>query len=472
MPRSVEHPALFGTDGFRGRFTTEQGPGCMNEETIKMLASIAYRALQQAPDSNSGNLFIVGRDTRPSGSMLKRAATIGLMSAGAKVIDVGVLPTPAILRAAKHFEATGAIAITASHNPVQDNGFKVSTGPDKLSTEAAQDIDRKYWGAVDMGDHSTAGHYDRLGIVKYHPEYEQTYIKDVVDAIEQEFGSLPLYGHNLVIDGGYGAASSPAPNVFELLGAQVHPFACDTSQPINDGAGATNLDGVKEYIKSLPQDINDGRFLGALSFDGDADRVMGLSGGPDYRIIDGNMVMELRSKNQIGVVGTEYTNPASIHRIRQQGRFVLCPNGDIHVTKALRDLQNSDPKWRFGGEFTGHHVDLNWLSSGDGIYTGAWLAAYTASQGKTFRDIANELPLWPETMHKLHISDKSILDRPEIQGELHHVRQQLGNMGALVIRFSGTEANTLRIWGSAESRENLSLIDNLASRIMSTKEAA
>lgn len=447
----INRKALGGTDGFRGEATNAYGPGLMNLETV---AGLSYALTLRQNGGKGGGLVVVGRDTRPSGPELMSAATSGVLEAGADVLSLGVAPTPAVLRSVNKYGAIAGIVITASHNPYTDNGWKGTIGCDKPYGQEVKDIDDLYWDQVESGLVVPTTNAE----VNVHPEIIGEYIEDVAVYIESEFGEMPLQDSIFVTDTANGAAMNVAPKVLRRLGAIVEEFASDGSAPINQGTGATDLSGVQKFLMERPELVRDPRFRGVLANDGDGDRMIGMGVSFDnagmmvFSELDGNRVTELLSTGQPGVVATEYANNASIERVRASGAgFELCPNGDVEVTRALRRLG-----WVRGGEFTGHHVDLNWLSSGDGILMSAWVAAYTAKNNTTIDAVNASLPLWPEKMRKLTVkkgmgtialADEAVMEAISVS------TQEVGEGLRFVVRESGTERDAMRIWGVGRNKD-------------------
>ena len=439
---------LLGTDGFRGVFEDTDRPGGMNPSTVAELTCALTSMQLEAGETGS---FVVGMDTRYFNPRLEQAAVSGAKSAGIKERDIlrlGIAPTPAILRTAQQHGAIAAVALTASHNPAKYGGWKGTIGSDKPSPEQAREIEDRYWSRVKSGLVVPLMHDYRRSA-----EHLEAYIKDVVVSIEEIFGERPLTNKLFVVDTAYGAANIATPAVLEALGAKVERFANDTSHPINEGAGATNLDGVRQFLREHPELVQDERFVGALVNDGDADRFLGVgahignSDEMEFSTLDGNRVLELLAENEVGVVGTDYTNDASVLRIQKSGtEFEFCRNGDTNVTLALR--AHGDP-WRIGGEFTGHHVDLGWLSSGDGVRTAAFVAALAAKRNATLMELCDDLPLFPEKMRTIELAPavgKLILSHPDIAPLLKPTLEDEAQGFRNHCRPSGTEPK-FRIWG-------------------------
>lgn len=442
---------LGGTDGVRGIANTGTTAGDMNPRTVFALSlSLAELAMERS-DSTT---IIVGEDSRNCNRYLSPAAIAGALAAGATVEWLGLSPTPATLRAAQRSKAAAAISMSASHNSAEYGGWKGTLGPDKPYGDEILHISNRAWKFL---DNSLA-----VPLLKKHAmtqlekrEHIRGYMLDAVRKIEEEFGQSPLEDKVFVIDGAQGAAREITPRLFKWLGATVHRFACDGMTPINEECGATDLSGVQKYVleKRLYADPN---FMGVIANDGDGDRIIGAypylddEQTPHLDVIDGNRLLELMAKGQPGVVGTHYTNDASVERIRKAGsNFEFCDNGDVAVTRSLQQHG-----WRIGGEFSGHLVDREWLSSGDGILEGAWLAAYASRNNVSFHDLAQQLPLYPEKMRKIQLQSNvknfdRILDNLRRTLEVNETDQ--AQSFRQITRQSGTEP-VIRIWGVGKTQ--------------------
>lgn len=446
----MNHTSLGKTDGFRDYFTDQEGPGLMNPETIAGLT----HALAGLTCGENGGIVVVGMDNRPLNKPLELAAIAGAQAANAEVVRLGVAPTPLVLRTADFLGADAAVILTASHNPPKYGGWKGTLGSDKPYGDQVEAIDSGYWQQVDSG---LTLPVEPFSDVTFRPEFIDRYINDVVADVTAEFGEQPLAGKLFVVDTANGAAMNVTPIVLERLGAIVERFACDGLGPINEGCGAAELDGVEDYLKAHPELVSDSRFVGALTNDGDADRFIGVgatignNGNMTFETLDGNRVIELIALGEPGVVATEYANDGSKRRVESQGVvYELCPNSDVEVTNALRQHQKRGEDWSRGGEFTGHHVDLRWLSSGDGVRMAAWVAAFASTRSTTIAEICQTMPLWPDKMRKLQLrsgmgvaalADKAVKDTIEVSAD-----EQASGL-RFVVRESGTEKDAMRIWG-------------------------
>jgi phosphoglucosamine mutase len=455
----LEQPLLGGTDGWRAIATDEPGSGRMNREGV---AGMTYAFVGRQLDQGMEGPVVVARDTRASGGPLSQAAIAGALAQGVEVIDLGVFPTPAAQRFASKVGASVTAMLTASHNPAKYNGLKLMIGNAKPDKAEVRSTSNDYWKQVESGlviplDLANQGRETR---VDAREEYIQDIVDDIIKAFPNESGKLPLEGKFFVVDGANGAAMGITPEVFERLGARVERFCCDGSRPINENCGAARLDGLKEFLASRPDITSDRNFIGAIANDGDADRFMGIGLANGRRFmginltsdklmeITGNHVMEAMAKHprQPGVVGTIYTNSGMTERLQVAGiDFEYCDNGDTYVTNALLAKQAAGKHWTRGGEFTGHLIDTEWLTSGDGVHAAAWFAAWAVQQGATFGDICKDMPMWPEEMLSVELDSPvkgNILDYEPVrvatdEAEAEGLRS--------VTRASGTEP-VVRVW--------------------------
>ena len=468
-----ERVLLGGTDGFRGEATMKPGAGLINPETF---AGATFALIEYQRQHGVSGPLVTARDTRPSSEALHAAVNAAGLEAGIEVISLDVVPTPAAQKIAYELSAMATVVVTASHNPYGDNGWKGMLGiskPDKTAVQAISDI---YW---DLVDAHWAIPLDRKDGITYRPDKIAWYSDAVVKDIEREFGKQPLAHKLFVVDGAYGAAQQFTPAILRRLGADVEEFSCDGTGIINDGCGAANLVGVKNFLASERglQIVTDPRFVGAVANDGDADRMLGVgarfdtTGALHIVELSGNHVMEALAEGQPGFVGTLYTNTATQRRI---GNMEICPNGDMYVTQALLRRQGDPHPWRRGGEFSGHYVDLDWLTSGDGVRFAAWYAAYVATNDKTFADIYDELPMWAEVMDKVKFPDAvkdTIMENPAVQAAIKKAEAELGDSGRIVIRPSGTEP-LVRVWGEAENEDKIKRVVAELVNVVRSKAAA
>ena len=464
-------PVLGGTDGFRALATQERGPGLMNPETI---AGLTAALLEHQTEAGVEGPVVIAQDTRPSGDALRTAAMTAALSQGIDVIDLDVAPTPAAQKIAARVGAMATVVLTASHNPWQYNGWKGMLGSRKPNGQEVSDISQRYWRQQTSGFATPIG--SSLHRVERSHDLER-YVDSVVADITSEFGELPLKDALFVIDGAYGAGQIVTPDVFRRLGARVEKFSCDGTGNINDGCGAANLSGLQDYLEHRPDITKDPTFIGALANDGDADRVMGIGLDESGNLVDitGNHIMHAMAlyPRQPGIVGTEYSNSAIATALHAHGvEFEHCSNGDVHVTEALRAKQAAGYGWTRGGEFTGHLIETEWLGSGDGVRNSAWYAAYAVSQGKTFGQLHEGLPLWPERMARIELPAGHTVDLGSSRFLQHAVQRAIDSGARPIVRASGTEP-VIRVWAEAPDE---ALVDEahrtLTDGVRATLEAA
>jgi phosphoglucosamine mutase len=436
-----------GTDGHRGIATAEFGAGLINESTF---AGLTYALVGMQQEVGEDGPIVFARDTRPSGERLQQAAMAAAILRGAEVINLGVAPTPTAQKVAEKFGAAAAVVVTASHNPVADNGWKGMIGFGKPDDEAIRGYSERYWDQEASGLVIPSSFADG---VRQRPELVTEYEDNVVATIEITFGERPLQNKLFVVDGANGAATSLTPRILRRLGARVECFACDPKGVINENCGANDLGGLKSFLARRPDITNDPDFVGALANDGDADRMQGVgmiieNGISTFVDITGNHVMGAMAEGQPGIVGTIYTNSGLRSHLTEQGiGFAECDNGDKYVTRTLQAKRTAGENWQRGGEFTGHYVDLAWLTSGDGLMSAAWFAARTVQKGMTFGDVYEGLPLWNESMFSVRLPEgtdaKALLASESVQEAIVATKGQ-PNMNS-IIRGSGTEP-VARVW--------------------------
>lgn len=460
-PCSPRPARLFGTDGFRGPYDPTGMAGRVNAKTFEGLA-FAYAGIV-AERTGIRPVFVVGGDTRTSTPTLLEAVSRGAAAAGAEVWKVGIAPTPMIAWLAQEHEIN-AIAITASHNPGRDNGFKpFEIGGGKPEREVLDEVEVRYWQRVESYKSFPQA---TTSLLVSRPELAGTYLDEIITKLG---GPSILQNRLVVVDGANGAASELAPTVYRRLGAEVVEFACDLQGVINRDCGAAHLEGLQAFLQRHPELTADPRFLGAFANDGDADRIMGVD--KSRRIINGNHWMLYLAKGQDGFVGTRYTNSALREAVETVGvRFYECDNGDSYVTAKLQELGLTR-----GGEFTGHMIDLEHIPSGDGLYMGAWLATALTSKRLTLSDVYDSLPLWPELLRNVYVDgadSKAIAGTEIVQAAITEEVARYGGATRVILRPSGTEP-LIRIWAEAERQDIVeAVVGRLTEIVQSLARAA
>ncbi len=409
----------FGTDGIRGLANRDLTP-----ELALLLGRAAARVLGPGP-------FVVGRDTRRSGSMLEAALSAGLCSEGADVRLAGVVPTPAVAAACARDDISGAV-ISASHNPFEDNGIKLfAAGGSKLSDEVQarlEDlIDRI--GVEGPGHLPTAG---EVGETTTAPEVAARYAHDVVAALE----GRRLDGLSVVLDCANGAASEVAPEAFRSLGAQVEVLhAAPDGTNINAGCGSTHPEDLLAAVRAHGADLG-------FAFDGDADRVLAA----DHRgeLVDGDQLMglsaiDLRERGLLrngAIAVTVMSNLGLRLGMKAAGIDVVeTAVGDRYVLEALDDHGLS-----LGGEQSGHLVFRDLATTGDGLLSAVLVADVVVRRRTPLADLASAaMQRLPQVLRNVRMASRPPDLLELIAGPVHEVQSRLGEAGRVLVRPSGTE---------------------------------
>ena len=414
--------ARFGTDGVRGVANAELSP-----ELVLALGRATARKLLATS-------FLVGRDTRRSGPMLQAALSGGLAGEGADVIDVGILPTPAIAWLSADRDIPGAV-ISASHNPFADNGIKLfARGGTKLSVETETAIEEELEQVLDpgiRGPRSPEGF--GVGRVVSEPGAADAYLAHLVSLLE----GRRLDGLRLVVDGANGAAAEIAPRLYEEVGAEVVAIGCEPDgSNINSGCGSTHTDTLATAV------VEHGADLG-LALDGDADRLLAVDatgatiGGDELLAL---FTIDLAERGQLAgntVVVTVMTNLGFKLAMEHRGITVKeTPVGDRHVLAAL----DADGL-ALGGEQSGHIIFRRMATTGDGLLTGLILADLMTRSKKPLAELLDGLVTRvPQVLVNVQVPDPDLLAAADaVWSAVAEEETRLGEQGRVLLRPSGTE---------------------------------
>jgi phosphoglucosamine mutase len=414
--------ARFGTDGVRGVANAELSP-----ELVLALGRATARKLLATS-------FVVGRDTRRSGPMLQAALSAGLAGEGADVIDVGILPTPAIAWLSADRDIPGAV-ISASHNPFADNGIKLfARGGTKLSVETETAIEEELEQVLDpgvRGPRSPEGF--GVGRVVREPGAADAYLAHLVSLLE----GRRLDGLRLVVDGANGAAAEIAARLYEEVGAEVVAIGCEPDgSNINAGCGSTHTDTLATAV------VEHGADLG-LALDGDADRLLAVDaagetiGGDELLAL---FTVDLAERGQLAgntVVVTVMTNLGFKLAMEHRGITVKeTPVGDRHVLAAL----DADGL-ALGGEQSGHIIFRRMATTGDGLLTGLILADLMARSKKPLAELLDGLVTRvPQVLVNVQVPDPGLLAAADaVWSAVAEEETRLGEQGRVLLRPSGTE---------------------------------
>ncbi|MFC0600504.1 phosphoglucosamine mutase [Streptomyces palmae] len=418
---------LFGTDGVRGVANAD-----LTAELALGLSVAAAHVLAEAGDFEDHRpVAVVGRDPRASGEFLEAAVVAGLASAGVDVLRVGVLPTPAVAYLTGALGADLGVMLSASHNPMPDNGIKFfARGGHKLADELEDRIEETYRG------HAAGEPWERptgagVGRVR---DYDEGFDKYVAHLI----GVLPnrLDGLKVVIDGAHGAASRVSPEAFARAGAEVITIGTEPDGlNINDGCGSTHLAKLRTAV------VEHGADLG-VAHDGDADRCLAVDARGEE--VDGDQILAvlalaLRERGGLRgdtVVGTVMSNLGFKLAMEREGvQLVQTAVGDRYV---LEEMKRHG--YALGGEQSGHVIVLDHATTGDGTLTGLLLAARVAATGRGLAELASVMERLPQVLINVPDVDKSrVASSAELTAAVAEAERELGTTGRVLLRPSGTE---------------------------------
>ena len=432
--------ALFGTDGIRGLANRDL--------TVELALDLAVAAAHVLVESSSNKdhrpTAIVGQDSRASGEFLEAAVVAGLTSAGINVYRVGVLPTPAIAFLVAESKADLGVMISASHNPMPDNGIKLfSRGGGKLDDVIEARIEAR------MGEEWLRPTGRGVGRVINDESAKERYLQHLLASV-----STPLAGITVVVDCANGASSFVAPEALRRAGAKVIAIAnTPDGWNINDGVGSTHLSHLRSAV------LEHGADLG-IAHDGDADRCLAIDAtGAE---VDGDHILSILAKSFKSrgllkgntVVGTVMSNLGFMHSMKDAGIDVVTTAvGDRYVLETMLEKD-----YAIGGEQSGHVIMRDYANTGDGILTALQLIQEIVRTGKTLAELAASMVRFPQVLINVKDVAKEKLDSSAvIAAAVKKAQDELGSNGRVLLRASGTEA-LVRVMVEAQS-------DNIATNI-------
>jgi len=440
---------MFGTDGVRGKANTELTPE---------LALALGRAAVTALAASRRPIVFVGRDTRRSGDLLVSALAAGCMSAGADVVDLGVVPTPALAYLTRCHHASLGAVVSASHNPAIDNGIKFfSQDGYKLPDETEDAIETI---VQSRGAPSVAG--DRVGVLRQEIALREDYLRYLQGVVP-----VNLAGLKIVVDAANGAAFALAPALFRALGAEVVPMnVLPDGLNINVMAGSTHPQYMQERVRS------ESAHLG-LAFDGDADRLIACDS--QGRLADGDNILHICASfmqmrgllTQSTVVGTVMSNLGLDAVLRRKDiRVRRAQVGDRYV---LTEMQSSGAV--LGGEQSGHCIFLRSSTTGDGLLTALMLLQAVVEQGKPLDAWLDEFRRFPQVLLNVAVPDKhTAMQHSAVKEAILRAEATLGQSGRILVRPSGTEAY-VRVMVEAEEATAANLTAEAVAAIIRTASA-
>ena len=415
---------LFGTDGVRGLANGDTLTPALALRVGEAAARVLVRDVQ-----NRRPVAVIGRDGRASGEMLEGAVVAGLTSAGADVIRVGMLPTPALAFLSAHFNADLGVMLSASHNPMPDNGIKIfAGGGHKLPDRVESEIEDLVLTSEDTWERPIGA---GIGRVTDHLEGEDAYADHLLLAAPTR-----LDGLKVVVDCAHGAASRVAPDVYRRAGAEVVVIGAEPNGiNINDGVGSTNLQALKDAVVAHGADLG-------IAHDGDADRCLAVDAAGVE--VDGDQILAIcaiamKESGQLAkdtVVATVMSNLGFHNAMKANGIAVATTAvGDRYVLEHLRAEQMS-----LGGEQSGHVVFLDFATTGDGLLTALHLMARMAATGRTLADLGSVIARLPQVMINVEVADRErAASAKPVAEAVRRAEVELGDTGRILLRPSGTE---------------------------------
>ena len=422
--------SLFGTDGIRGLANVD-----LTAELALDVAVAAAHILVE--NSNDRPRAIVGQDSRASGEFLEAAVVAGLTSAGVDVYRVGVVPTPAVAYLVASTGADLGVMISASHNPMPDNGIKLfQRGGEKLADEVEALVEAR------IGEPWQRPTGAAVGRVINDDQLVDKYIEHLLSTID-----VSLSGLKVVVDCANGASSFTAPVALSRAGAEVIAIAnTPDGWNINDGVGSTHLDYLRNAVLKNGADVG-------IAHDGDADRCLAIDAtGAE---IDGDVIMAILAKGfkaqgnlkSNTIVGTVMSNLGFMHAMAESGiEVVTTAVGDRYVLEAM--LQSD---FNLGGEQSGHVIIRDHANTGDGLLTALQLLAEVKRSGQTLQELSRVMVRFPQVLINVkNVAKERLASSTAIADAVKVAEAELGSNGRVLLRASGTEP-LVRVMVEAQS---------------------
>ncbi|MCL3819734.1 phosphoglucosamine mutase [Aeromicrobium wangtongii] len=442
---------IFGTDGVRGVANRD----LTAELAVDLAVAAAHILGEVGAFADQRPTAVVARDPRASGEFLEAAVVAGLASAGVDVHRLGVVPTPGAAFLTSHLAADMGVMISASHNPMPDNGIKfLARGGLKLDDDLELLIEQRLEEPWERPTGSGVGRIgdSRSGVAAY---------------VAHLVGSTPqrLDGLKIVLDCANGAAFEVGPQVFEQLGATVIAIHAEPDGlNINHNCGSTHLDDLQKAVVQHRADAG-------FAFDGDADRCLAVD--ESGAVVDGDHILAIlalaaRDAGRLTddtVVATVMSNLGFVHALQAAGISVIqTAVGDRYVLEAMRA-----GGFNMGGEQSGHVIMGDYATTGDGVLTAAHLAARLRESGSTLSELAAVMTRLPQVLVNVPGVDKRRAHTdPTLQGEVAIATSRLGDSGRVLLRPSGTEPLVRVMVEAATHEEATEVAEHLADVVRST----
>ena len=409
---------LFGTDGIRGK----AGHAPLTRETVARVGAALVRAF----GDHSQHRFVIGRDTRESGTWIEDELARGLTSEGATVVSAGVVPTPAIAYLARTEGFDAGIVISASHNPYEDNGIKVFGG---AGTKLTEELEASVEKIVADGSWAVKAQPGKIA----REDLSAHYVQHLLEILKS---AGPLLGSHIVVDCANGATVPLAPKLFRELGFDVQTIGTSPNgRNINLDCGSTHLDALSKAVVASKARLG-------IAFDGDGDRALFVD--HTGKIVDGDAVLlmgaiYLKERGRLpgpAVVATVMSNIGLEIALRQRGiEMIRTAVGDKYVMEEMVKRG-----FALGGEQSGHVIFSEHLFTGDGLATALTVLRIMADTNQELSELAGALVTYPQVLVNVRVKQKTDLKTvPAIADAMQRVEQQLAGNGRLLVRYSGTE---------------------------------
>ncbi|HEX5018386.1 MAG TPA: phosphoglucosamine mutase [Actinomycetes bacterium] len=442
---------LFGTDGVRGVANRD----LTAELAVDLSVAAAHVLAETGAFAGHRPTAVVGRDSRASGEFLEAAVVAGLASAGVDVARAGIIPTPAVAYLTAVRDADLGVVLSASHNPMPDNGIKFfSRGGHKLADGIEDAVEAR------LGEAWNRPTGSGVGRVTDDVAASEDYVTFLLSTLKGQ----QLDGVKVVVDCANGAASTVAASAFARAGADVITIHdAPDGLNINDNCGSTHMQSLRDEV------LTNGAHLG-IALDGDADRCLAVDASGE--LVDGDQILAilalaLRSTGRLAhdsVVSTVMSNLGFRQAMQREGIAVIATAvGDRYVLEAMKSFG-----YTLGGEQSGHLVMSEFATTGDGLLTALHLTSQLAASGRTLADLAGVMHRYPQVLVNVPDVDRMRVDAPAIAAAVAEEERALGDHGRVLLRPSGTEP-LVRVMVEADTVERAQAVaDRLASVVRQT----
>ena len=442
---------LFGTDGARGIANTE-----ISCELAMKIGRATAMVLAEGR-SNTKLKVLVGTDTRQSADMLSSAISAGLCSVGCDVLLLGVVPTPAVAFLVKEYSYDAGIMISASHNPCEYNGIKIfrSNGY-KLPDEMEDRIEAIILDEIIPPPLKVGAEVGSITSGK-------NAIKDYIHHIERT-AVAHFYGMRIAIDCANGSASVTANELFRKLGAECSVINCKPDgENINKNCGSTHIEALQKYVSENGFDLG-------FAFDGDADRLLCVDN--EGKLVDGDKIIAICAKHMKDE-GRLNANTAVVTVMSNLGLFQYLEKNNINCIKTKVGDRYVLEKmlecgYHIGGEQSGHVIFLDYATTGDGQVTAVQLLNVIRSTGKSLKELADEIEIYPQVLKNVRVSALGklrLFEDNDIKLAIEEAEKELKDTGRVLVRASGTEP-LVRVMIEGKNSEQINRLADQVSEVI------